>query len=120
MTLALMVMQGHYLTEQTMAFCQVILHENLVAPLKDPANYPPWVTPELRQKLIDHREKHPEDPVPFPLNDPEPQVLLLIFLLCYEFALLMKLPQITIPVDKDCPWHTQVSLRLEPPPHKIY
>lgn len=58
-----------------MAFCQVILHEELVKPL-DPEHptFPEWVTPELKAKIVEHRKKHPEDPLPFPLDDAEPQV----------------------------------------------
>jgi pyranose oxidase len=71
------------MTEQAMAFCQVILKKTLVDNVKnDPYNLG-W------GKIVEHHEKkHPKDPLPFPFNDPDPQ--------CY------------FPLNKEFPWHTQI------------
>ncbi|KAL0061207.1 hypothetical protein AAF712_011966 [Marasmius tenuissimus] len=68
---------GCYLTEQSMAFCQVIMNKSLVDSVdpKDP-------------RVIAHKKKHPEDPLPIPFNDPEPQFM--------------------IPYSSQFPWHVQV------------
>ncbi|KAK5118592.1 hypothetical protein LTR85_008057 [Meristemomyces frigidus] len=74
---------GHYLTEQNMAFCQVLLKRSLVDHVKDD----PW---SLGWKKIveHHQQEHPEDPLPFPFNDPDPQVY--------------------TPFTEEHPWHTQI------------
>ncbi|KAF8969196.1 pyranose 2-oxidase [Flammula alnicola] len=68
---------GHYITEQSMAFCQVIMKRELIDSV-DP-NDP---------RVIEHKKKHPNDPLPIPFNDPEPQWM--------------------IPYSTDFPWHVQV------------
>ncbi|KAI9737862.1 MAG: hypothetical protein M1834_009232 [Cirrosporium novae-zelandiae] len=74
---------GHYMTEQTMAFCQVVLKRSLVDNIKnDPYNLG-WI-----KKVKEHKEKAPNDPLPFPFNDPDPQ--------CY------------FPLSESHPWHTQI------------
>ncbi|RPB08343.1 pyranose oxidase [Morchella conica CCBAS932] len=73
---------GHYLTEQTMSFCQIILKDEFVQEVENTTN------PEWKKKVDAHRLKHPEDPLPFPYNDPD--------------------PQLTTPVTDDHPWHTQI------------
>lgn len=62
-------LQGHYMTEQTMAFCQIVLKESLVNNvINDP--YGLGWTPIVKK----HQEDFPKDPLPFPFNDPDPQV----------------------------------------------
>ncbi|KAI0440520.1 pyranose oxidase [Xylaria telfairii] len=74
---------GHYMTEQTMAFCQVVLKKSLVDNVKNDPYDLGW------KAIVDHhQEKHPNDPLPFPFNDPDPQ--------CY------------FPLTKEYPWHTQI------------
>ncbi|KAH6609091.1 Pyranose 2-oxidase [Trichoderma cornu-damae] len=75
---------GHYLTEQPMAFCQVVLKKSLVEKVKEHhLRHPHWK--ELADK---HKEKFPADPVPIPFNDPDPQLY--------------------FPYTPDSPWHGQV------------
>jgi len=81
---------GHYITEQPMAFCQVILKKSLVEMVKDN----PWGLTWWENAYKSHVEQNaslPEedrDPLPFPRQDPEPQV--------------------TSPVTPERPWHTQI------------
>lgn len=63
-----MIVKGHYLTEQTMTFCQVILKQEFVEEVANSDR------PEWKKKVDAHKMKHPEDPLPFPYNDPDPQV----------------------------------------------
>jgi pyranose oxidase len=56
------IQQGHYMTEQTMAFCQALVKK--------------------------HQQDHPNDPLPFPFNDPDPQIY--------------------TPLSESHPWHTQI------------
>ncbi|KAI1021953.1 hypothetical protein LB504_007493 [Fusarium proliferatum] len=67
---------GHYLTEQPMAFCQVVLDRKLVDSV------------EGEEIVKAHRESHNNDPLPFPFNDPDPQVY--------------------FPLSEKYPWHTQI------------
>ncbi|KAF5672307.1 pyranose 2-oxidase [Fusarium heterosporum] len=79
---------GHYLTEQPMAFCQVVLNKTLVNRVE---NAKPDDIPygrEWAKKVAQHEFKYPEDPLPFPYNDPDPQ--------CY------------FPLSEEYPWHTQI------------
>jgi pyranose oxidase len=71
---------GAYLSEQTMAFCQVVLRQTIIDGLPTDARFAD------RIKL--YRKQHPNDPIPIPMNDPD--------------------PQITIPVSTGRPWHTQI------------
>jgi pyranose oxidase len=68
---------GCYLTEQSMAFCQIIMKKELIDSVSptDP-------------RVIEHKKKHPKDPLPIPFNDPEPQLM--------------------IPYSQKFPWHVQV------------
>ncbi|KAG9765646.1 hypothetical protein KCU73_g333, partial [Aureobasidium melanogenum] len=67
---------GRYMTEQPMTFCQVVLRKSLIDSVRS-------------QKVAkDHEAKYPWDPLPFPFNDPDPQV--------------------TQPLTKERPWHTQI------------
>lgn len=49
-----------------MTFCQIILKQSLV---DEVWNHAGW-----KKKCKAHQKKHPEDPLPFPYNDPDPQV----------------------------------------------
>ena len=77
------IQQGHYMTEQTMAFCQVLLKRSIVdSVVKDPYHLG-WTA--LVKK---HQQDHPNDPLPFPFNDPDPQIY--------------------TPLSESHPWHTQI------------
>lgn len=71
---------GRYLTEQPMAFCQIVLKQDIVDGIaKNPA---------FADRVREHQRQDPNDPVPIPHGDPEPQVW--------------------IPVSDDRPWHCQI------------
>lgn len=59
---------GHYFCEQPMAFCQIVLKQEIV---DDIARHEEW-----KEKIQRHKDKNPKDPIPIPLDDPEPQVCL--------------------------------------------
>src|SRR5690606_34588162 len=63
-----------------MAFCQIVLKQNLVDAVID--------DPRFADRIALHRELNPHDPVPIPVEDPEPQVW--------------------IPVSEGRPWHCQI------------
>ncbi|KIJ23033.1 GMC oxidoreductase [Sphaerobolus stellatus SS14] len=70
---------GKYLSEQSIAFCQasVVLRRNIVDTMaKDPAT-------------AEHQKNYPEDPLPIPFNDPDPQLIL--------------------PYSSKYPWHVQIN-----------
>ncbi|CAE6445783.1 unnamed protein product [Rhizoctonia solani] len=75
---------GHYLAEQSIAFCQIVLDRNVVNNIKDS----PYLDEKLREKCRQHAQKFPEDPIHIPFTDPEPQV--------------------TMQYTRDTPWHTQI------------
>jgi hypothetical protein len=82
---------GHYITEQTLIFCQIILHKTLVDEIRhdiktvgkpgepgyraywDPADTsninPAW----WNNKVVNQLMKHQEDPLCIPLGDPGEQ-----------------------------------------------
>nr|4MIH_A Chain A, Pyranose 2-oxidase [Phanerodontia chrysosporium]4MIH_B Chain B, Pyranose 2-oxidase [Phanerodontia chrysosporium]4MIH_C Chain C, Pyranose 2-oxidase [Phanerodontia chrysosporium]4MIH_D Chain D, Pyranose 2-oxidase [Phanerodontia chrysosporium]4MIH_E Chain E, Pyranose 2-oxidase [Phanerodontia chrysosporium]4MIH_F Chain F, Pyranose 2-oxidase [Phanerodontia chrysosporium]4MIH_G Chain G, Pyranose 2-oxidase [Phanerodontia chrysosporium]4MIH_H Chain H, Pyranose 2-oxidase [Phanerodontia ch len=81
----LMPMLGKYITEQPMTFCQVVLDSSLMEVVRNP----PW--PGLdwwKEKVARHVEAFPNDPIPIPFRDPEPQV--------------------TIKFTEEHPWHVQI------------
>ena len=53
---------GHYLCEQPMAFCQIVLKQELLDGI------------ELLPEVTEYRAKNSKDPIPIPLDDPTPQV----------------------------------------------
>lgn len=71
---------GHYLCEQPMAFCQVVLLQAIVDSIME--------NPEWKIMVEKYQKDHPNDPIPIPQSDPSPQ--------CW------------IPVSGDRPWHCQV------------
>jgi pyranose oxidase len=77
---------GRYLAEQPLAFCQIVLRQDIVDRIA--AEDTELLTPALIEKVKVHKDKVPNDPVPIPMNDPEPQVW--------------------IPVSKERPWHCQI------------
>ncbi|KAI1389699.1 uncharacterized protein F4822DRAFT_209681 [Hypoxylon trugodes] len=80
---------GKYLTEQTMTFCQVVLRSKLVNGVrKDPGQLDTDGDTTIADAVNNHIAKHPDDPLPFPFSDFDPQVY--------------------IPFSKDYPWHTQI------------
>ncbi|KAJ5014733.1 Pyranose 2-oxidase [Colletotrichum sp. SAR 10_99] len=76
---------GHYMTEQPMSFCQIVLDRKYIDAIKDNTYK---LDAEEKRAIEAHKEKFPKDPLPFPYNDPDPQ--------CY------------FPLTKDYPWHTQI------------
>ncbi|KAK7705818.1 hypothetical protein SLS64_007766 [Diaporthe eres] len=79
---------GKYLTEQTMTFCQVVLKKKHVEMVEKT----PWEIANGNQKIIDavkkHLKNHPDDPLPFPFDDLDPNVY--------------------TPFSEKYPWHTQI------------
>lgn len=79
------LIQGKWITEQTLSFCQIVLRRDIVDSL-DPLINPDWKLPPgwgkpgdtwpqwIRDKIIAHRDENPNDPIPIPLKDKEPQV----------------------------------------------
>ncbi|TDV56037.1 GMC oxidoreductase [Actinophytocola oryzae] len=75
---------GRYLTEQPVAFCQVVLGDDLVDGVAADARF--------AERVAAHRARHPGDPLPIPLDDADPNVW--------------------IPVSRDRPWHCQIHRDL--------
>lgn len=71
---------GHYLCEQPMAFCQVVLLQSLVDSIEE--------NPKWKKIVDDYHESRPNDPIPIPHSDPQPQ--------CW------------IPFSDQRPWHCSV------------
>jgi pyranose oxidase len=71
---------GRYLTEQPVSFCQIVLRHDLVEGLERDERF--------AARVDAHRQANPDDPVPIPADDPEPQVW--------------------IPVSEERPWHCQI------------
>lgn len=71
---------GRYMTEQPMSFAQVVLRQDIVDDVA--------ADDRFTERVREHREARPYDPVPIPVDDPEPQVW--------------------IPVSEDRPWHCQI------------
>ncbi|XRQ11860.1 pyranose oxidase [Actinomadura welshii] len=71
---------GRYLSEQPVSFCQIVLRQDIVDAVRD--------DPRFADRIAEHHKKSPDDPVPIPENDPEPNVW--------------------IPVSEGRPWHCQI------------
>jgi pyranose oxidase len=71
---------GRYLTEQSLSFCQIVMKRELIEKI---ATDPRWA-----ERVAHHKEKYPNDPLPIPFTDPEPQV--------------------NVPYRNDFPYHVQV------------
>jgi len=71
---------GRHLCEQSIAFCQIVLKTEIIDYIKK--------DPQFAEKVKEHHDAHPKDPLPIPFNDPEPQV--------------------SIPYTTAFPWHTQI------------
>jgi pyranose oxidase len=74
---------GKRITEQPLAFCQIVLRRSLVDAVES-KDHPEWWVKAVEA----HKAQYPNDPIPIPVQDPEPQV--------------------TIPASVDFPWHTQI------------
>lgn len=48
--------------------CKIVLKREIVESIR--------TDPRFKKRVEQHQEKHPEDPLPIPFNDPEPQILL--------------------------------------------
>lgn len=77
---------GTHITEQPMAFCQIVLLRDIVNDIgKNLDQKPDW----WKKAVEEHVKKYGKiDPLPIPFDDPEPQV--------------------TIPASIERPWHTQI------------
>lgn len=75
---------GRYLTEQPVAFCQVVLHKDLVERVV--------TDPRFAERVATHRSGRPDDAVPIPPDDLDPNAW--------------------IPVSQDRPWHCQIHRDL--------
>lgn len=71
---------GRYLTEQPIAFCQIVLRQDLIDKL--------GADDRFADRVQGHMDDHPHDPVHLPARDPEPNVW--------------------IPVSAGRPWHCQI------------
>ncbi|KIJ62441.1 GMC oxidoreductase [Hydnomerulius pinastri MD-312] len=59
---------GRYLCEQSLAFCQIVLKQELVDGIE--------TNPDFAAKVKAHRDRYPYDPLPIPFHDPEPQIMI--------------------------------------------
>ncbi|KAI0084963.1 putative pyranose oxidase [Irpex rosettiformis] len=75
---------GKRITEQPLAFCQIILNQHIVDNIGKLDDKPQW----WKDAVNAHKKAHPKDPLPIPFQDPEPQV--------------------NIPVMEGFPWHAQI------------
>jgi pyranose oxidase len=71
---------GRYLNEQPVTFCQIVLDQGLIDGVERDARF--------EERVRAHRKRMPNDPVPIPMDDPEPNVW--------------------IPVSEGRPWHCQI------------
>ncbi|KAI8948206.1 hypothetical protein F4801DRAFT_604599 [Xylaria longipes] len=81
---------GKYMTEQPMTFCRVILKQQLIDDVRDDPGFLDNPNDDIiAKKVNEHTEKYPDDPIPFPFDDFDPQVY--------------------TPFSNDYPWHTQIN-----------
>ncbi|KAF9875178.1 hypothetical protein CkaCkLH20_07444 [Colletotrichum karsti] len=74
---------GRYIVDQPMSFCQVLLDQKHIDAVTHDEYQLGW-----KRAVTHHKGKHPNDPLPLPFNDPDPQ--------CY------------FPPCEDYPWHAQI------------
>ncbi|KUI64581.1 Pyranose 2-oxidase [Cytospora mali] len=80
---------GRYLTEQTMTFCQIVLKREYVQWVSDkPEELDEGDDDTIRDAVRQHKENHPDDPLPFPFDDLDPNIY--------------------TPFSEKYPWHTQI------------
>jgi pyranose oxidase len=65
---------GHYLTEQPMSFCQVVLHQNLIDELINNKTPDDYISEDMIKRIEEYRKDHTNDPVPIPINEPDPNL----------------------------------------------
>ena len=70
---------GHYLCEQPLAFCQIVLKQDIVDDLCCT-----W-----KAKVDAYCNENPDDPIPIPMDDPTPQVAVKITCLLHVCTLCM-------------------------------
>ncbi|MFW9257621.1 pyranose oxidase [Nostoc sp. CALU 546] len=78
---------GCYLSEQPMAFCQIVLKQEIMDNLTDS----PYLDSKAKNEVENYKKDHPEDPIPIPMKAP-----------------LGAEPQVWIPVSENRPWHCQI------------
>jgi pyranose oxidase len=71
---------GKYLSEQPLAFCQIVLSQDIVDRIER--------DPRFATRVEAHKAQNRHDPIPIPVHDPEPQTW--------------------IPVSEGRPWHCQI------------
>lgn len=64
---------GHYLCEQPMAFCQIVFKQEIIDGIRR--------NPKWKDAVQTYVDANPLDPIPIPMDDPTPQVLIIIWLL---------------------------------------
>ncbi|KAK2604140.1 hypothetical protein N8I77_007095 [Diaporthe amygdali] len=80
---------GRYLTEQTMTFCQIVLKKEYVQMVSDnPEDLDEGDDHTISDAVHQHQQDHPDDPLPFPFDDLDPNVY--------------------TPFSEKYPWHTQI------------
>ena len=62
---------GKYLCEQPMTFCQIVYSTAIIN----------WIRSSTYHEVKQYIEENPNDPVPIPMDDPLPQVIILNWLL---------------------------------------
>ncbi|KAI0895300.1 hypothetical protein F4806DRAFT_503238 [Annulohypoxylon nitens] len=73
----------------TMTFCQVVLKQQLVDDVgENPGSLDIPGSDVIKRAVEEHKKRHPDDPLPFPFSDLDPQVYL--------------------PFSEKYPWHTQI------------
>jgi pyranose oxidase len=98
---------GKWITEQTLSFCQIVFRRDIIDSLDPRINNKDWHLPTgwgqpgdtwpewIQDKITTYVTDNPDDPLPIPLNDKEPQVTTPFFL-------------DTQTSSNSRPWHTQI------------
>lgn len=77
---------GLYLSEQPIAFCQIVLKQQIIEDIIDGKS--PYLDEQANTRAKEHFEENQHDPIPIPINEPEPQGW--------------------IPISEGRPWHCQI------------